>query len=75
MVRSTETKRRKRRLIVYEALGFLLLAVAGIVFFVNHTLAVISIPLLLGGLIFGAFALRLSLINNGSTHGASFPPA
>jgi hypothetical protein len=68
MSKSIETKRQKRRLIVYEVLFIVLLAIAGIVFFVNHTFAVLSIPLLLGGLIFSAFYLRLSLINNGSNH-------
>jgi hypothetical protein len=37
-------------------------------FFVSHKFAIASIPVLFVGLIFGAFALRLSLINNGSRH-------
>lgn len=46
----------------------MLVAVAGIVFFINHTLAIVSIPLLFLGLISGAFALRLSLINHGAKY-------
>jgi hypothetical protein len=65
---ATETKTRKRKLIILEWGFWVLVAVAGIIFFINHTLAVFSIPLLLLGLISGAFALRLSLINNGAKH-------
>ncbi len=66
--KSTETKSRKRTLIVYEWLSILLLAVAGLIFFINHDLAVFSISLLLGGLLSGAFALRLALITHGEKH-------
>ncbi len=68
-LKTSETKSRVRRLIIYEWGFWVLVAVAGIVFFVNHTLAVISIPLLFVGLVSGAFAFRLSLINHGSKHG------
>ncbi|MEI9960136.1 MAG: hypothetical protein WDM76_03090 [Limisphaerales bacterium] len=68
MIKPTETKRRKRRLILYESLSAALIAVACFLYFINHTLAVVSIPMLLGGLIFAASSLRLSLINNGSIH-------
>ena len=63
-----EAKPRKRRLILYEWGFWVMVAVASIIFFVNHTLALVSIPLLFLGLILGAFALRLSLINHGSKH-------
>lgn len=63
---TTETKARKRKLIKLEWGFWVLVAVAGSIFFVNHILALISIPLLLLGLISGAFALRLSLINHGA---------
>jgi hypothetical protein len=65
---ASETKRRKRTLIIYDALAFLFLAIAAIIFSINHICAIFAIPLLLIGLVFASLALRLTLINFGSTH-------
>lgn len=60
-------KSRKRRLIVYEWCFWLLITLGGILFFVSHVFAIVSIPVLLIGLSFGGLAIRISLINNGAT--------
>lgn len=65
MVRSTETRPRKRKLIIYDVVAALLVATGGIVFSVNHALSILSF---LGGAVISAFSLRLRLINNGSKH-------
>jgi hypothetical protein len=69
--KSTQTKRRTRRVIVYNSAFAILVGVAGIVYSVNPTFRVVSVLILLAALFFAAFGLRLSLINHGSTKAAA----
>lgn len=70
-LKAAKTKSRKRKIIIFGTFSGLLFTIAGIAYFVNHALAVLSIVLLMVAVVFAAFAFRLELMNYGSTKRAA----